>query len=190
MVQLGRTRTATAGMNVTWALADVDTLPFTAATFDVITSCFGVMFAADPPAAVAEMACVLRPGGRIALVNWCADRPTDTLWEPLLRRRPRSPATADPNDWGRPQVLAGWLWPEFIEVASTRRPFSWDFPTVTAALDYFLTASPLHAAALAALSPDEQNGLRGELSARLTAMSAGDVVSLASPYLLVTARRR
>jgi ubiquinone/menaquinone biosynthesis C-methylase UbiE len=31
MVQLGRTRTATSGMNVTWALADVDALPFTAA---------------------------------------------------------------------------------------------------------------------------------------------------------------
>jgi hypothetical protein len=61
---------------------------------------------------------------------------------------------------------------------------------VPAALDYFLTASPLHAAALAAVSPGERSGLRDDLSARLTAMSAGDVVSLASPYLLVTARRR
>jgi hypothetical protein len=55
-------------------------------------------------------------------------------------------ATADPNDWGRPQVLAGWLWQEFIEVASTRWLFSWDFPTVTAALDYFLAVSPGHSA--------------------------------------------
>jgi ubiquinone/menaquinone biosynthesis C-methylase UbiE len=66
---LGRTLTAVAGVNITWALADVDALPFTAATFDAITSCFGVMLAADPPAAVAEMARVLRPGGRIALVS-------------------------------------------------------------------------------------------------------------------------
>ncbi len=191
MVQLGRARTAAAGLEVTWALADVGALPLRAASFDVITSCFGVMFAADPTAAVAEMARVLRPGGRIALISWCADRPNDTLWDPLLGQRPRqTAATADPSDWGRPHVLAGWLRPAFTEVVTARRPFSWDFPTVTAALDYFLTASPRHAAALAALPPHEQTALRIELSTRLTAMSAADVISLPSPYLLVTARRR
>ncbi len=77
-----------------------------------------------------------------------------------------------------------------IAVTSARKPFSWDFPTVTAALDYFLTASPLHVAALAALPADERSGVREELSSRLTGMSAGDVVSLDSPNLLVTVRRR
>jgi len=191
MVQLGQARTVTAGLTVRWVLADVGALPFAAATVDFITSCFGVMFAADPPAAVAEMARVLRPGGQLALVIWCPDRPTDTLWEPLLGQRPRPPAaTVDPSDWGRPHVLAGWLRPAFTDVAIARWPFSWDFPTVTAALDYFLTASPRHAAALAALPPDERAGLRVELSTRLSVMSAGDVISLPSPYQLVTARRR
>lgn len=69
-------------------------------------------------------------------------------------QRPRSPATTDPNNWSRPQVLAGWLWPEFIEVASTRRPLSWDFPTVTAALNHFLAVSPGHGATPANGRPD------------------------------------
>jgi ubiquinone/menaquinone biosynthesis C-methylase UbiE len=51
-------------------VADVQTHPFPAAAFDVVLSRFGAMFFADPPAAFANLARALRPGGRLVLLVW------------------------------------------------------------------------------------------------------------------------
>lgn len=48
----------------------VEELPYGDATFDVVMSMFGVMFAARPDRVAAELARVTRPGGRVALANW------------------------------------------------------------------------------------------------------------------------
>lgn len=51
-------------------VADAQTHPFPAAAFDVVLSRFGTMFFADPPAAFANLARALRPGGRLVLLVW------------------------------------------------------------------------------------------------------------------------
>jgi SAM-dependent methyltransferase len=51
-------------------VADAQTHPFPAAAFDVVLSRFGAMFFADPPAAFANLARALRPGGRLVLLVW------------------------------------------------------------------------------------------------------------------------
>ena len=48
-----------------WVMADAEALPYDAASFDVVLSTFGVMFAPDQAKAASEMARVCRPGGRI-----------------------------------------------------------------------------------------------------------------------------
>src|SRR5690606_30502897 len=50
--------------------ADAEALPFDDASFDVVMSTFGVMFAPDHAKAAAELVRVCRPGGRIALASW------------------------------------------------------------------------------------------------------------------------
>jgi SAM-dependent methyltransferase len=49
---------------------DAQTHRFAAASFDLIFSRFGVMFFADPRAALANLCGALRPGGRLAFVCW------------------------------------------------------------------------------------------------------------------------
>ncbi|MEV6644911.1 class I SAM-dependent methyltransferase [Amycolatopsis sp. NPDC051371] len=51
-------------------VADVQTRAFPPAAFDVVLSRFGAMFFADPPAAFANLARALRPGGRLVLLVW------------------------------------------------------------------------------------------------------------------------
>ncbi|MFI5591094.1 class I SAM-dependent methyltransferase [Amycolatopsis sp. NPDC051758] len=51
-------------------VADVQTHEFPAGSFDVVLSRFGAMFFADPPAAFANLARALRPGGRLVLLVW------------------------------------------------------------------------------------------------------------------------
>jgi SAM-dependent methyltransferase len=53
-----------------FALADVARLPFADASFDVVIDAISLMFGADREAAVAEMARVLKPGGRIVWTGW------------------------------------------------------------------------------------------------------------------------
>lgn len=45
-------------------------LPFPDARFDAALSCFGVVLFPNPAPAISELARVLRPGGRLAIVTW------------------------------------------------------------------------------------------------------------------------
>lgn len=55
---------------VTWQQADVMSLPFADAAFDVAVCQFGVMFFPDRPRAHAEVRRVLKPGGRYIFNVW------------------------------------------------------------------------------------------------------------------------
>jgi SAM-dependent methyltransferase len=66
MVTLAAERVPGAG----WASADAQRLEFRDASFDVVTSQFGVMFFPDKVAAFAETARVLEPGGSTIFLVW------------------------------------------------------------------------------------------------------------------------
>lgn len=50
-----------------------DTLPWGAASFDVVVSCNMFHYISHPVPALHEMARVLRPGGVVVLTDWCDD---------------------------------------------------------------------------------------------------------------------
>jgi demethylmenaquinone methyltransferase / 2-methoxy-6-polyprenyl-1,4-benzoquinol methylase len=54
---------------VTWVLGDVTALPFPDESFDAVTVGFGIRNVPDLEAGLAELARVLRPGGRIACLE-------------------------------------------------------------------------------------------------------------------------
>lgn len=61
--------------NIETRVCDAQQLPFPDATFDLVTSRFGVMFFVEIARALAEIRRVLKPGGRIALMVWGAPAP-------------------------------------------------------------------------------------------------------------------
>lgn len=63
-------RSAEAGLDLACTPADAEALPFDGASFDVVLSCVGVMFAPHHQAAAQEMLRVCRPGGRVGLLSW------------------------------------------------------------------------------------------------------------------------
>jgi demethylmenaquinone methyltransferase / 2-methoxy-6-polyprenyl-1,4-benzoquinol methylase len=71
MLALGRGKLARAGVaeRVTLVQGDIHALPFGDASFDAATMAFGIRNAADRPRALAEMARILRPGGRVAILE-------------------------------------------------------------------------------------------------------------------------
>src|SRR3954466_14506883 len=66
----GRRRAEAAGVELEWVEADAEDLPLEEASFDVALSTFGIMFAPRQSTAAAELARVVKPGGRIALCSW------------------------------------------------------------------------------------------------------------------------
>jgi len=71
MLEPARRRVADAGLdNVEFLQADVQVHMFGEGSFDAVTSRFGMMFFEDPQAAFANLACAIRPGGRLVFVCW------------------------------------------------------------------------------------------------------------------------
>jgi ubiquinone/menaquinone biosynthesis C-methylase UbiE len=61
------------GAGAQLAAADAERLPFRAGVFDVAVSSSSFHYWSHPRAALAEIGCVLRPGGRLVLTDWCGD---------------------------------------------------------------------------------------------------------------------
>ena len=69
LLERGRQRAEAEGLDVTFEFADAEALPYAPASFDVVLSTFGVMFAPEHAQVAGELMRVCRPGGRIGLAE-------------------------------------------------------------------------------------------------------------------------
>jgi demethylmenaquinone methyltransferase/2-methoxy-6-polyprenyl-1,4-benzoquinol methylase len=83
MLEVGRDRMLDAGIveNVSFVLADAEALPFADRTFDCVTIGFGLRNVTDKDAALASFHRVLKPGGRLVVLEFSKLRAP--LLEPL-----------------------------------------------------------------------------------------------------------
>ena len=101
LVQVGRERAVTHGVNIDWQEADAEHLPFADGDFDVVLSCVGVMFAPFHQPVADELVRVTRPGGRVALINWTPAGFIGQLFATMKPFNPPPPAGATPGPlWG------------------------------------------------------------------------------------------
>jgi demethylmenaquinone methyltransferase/2-methoxy-6-polyprenyl-1,4-benzoquinol methylase len=74
MLDRGVEKARRSGANVEWVEADAQALPFPDATFGLVTVAFGLRNIADTGRGLAEMARVLAPGGRLAILEFSLPR--------------------------------------------------------------------------------------------------------------------
>ena len=86
---------------------DIEALPWAEATFDTVTAFNSVQYAVDPATAVAELARVCRPGGRVAIGVWGdpARCETEGLFARLRSLAPPPPGTPAPLGISEPGVV-------------------------------------------------------------------------------------
>ena len=102
---LARARQLTTADNVRFELGDAQIHRFEPAGFDVAISRFGTMFFADPPAAFANLASALRPGGRLVLLVWQPPQANEWALEldaAVGDARQPTPPSLDPFSLGDP----------------------------------------------------------------------------------------
>ena len=99
---------------IDWTEGDAEKLPYPDASFDVVLSQFGHMFAPRPDVALAEMRRVLKPGGRIAFATWPPEHFVGRMFAFIGRNSPPPPAGASPPpQWGNPGIVTERLGPHF-----------------------------------------------------------------------------
>lgn len=191
MVQLGRARTGAERLDVEWLEGDVEDLPFPDGSFDAVASAFGAIFAPRPELAVAEMARVTRPGGRVGLTSWTVDGLMGRMTAVMRRHVPGPSGEADPTAWGREEVARERLEQRFTDVACHRRILPWRDASPAEATAFLAHHSPMHVAALSALDVGGRAGLLADLEAffRAEAGPAGAVDAPAEYLVLVGTRR-
>ena len=104
MLERGRDRLLDAGRTLPAVQCDAEHLPFHSGTFDCVTVGFGLRNMTHKDAALAEMARVLKPGGRLVVLEF------SRVWKPL------EPA----YDWYSFKVLP-WLGDKVVGDASAYR---------------------------------------------------------------------
>jgi ubiquinone/menaquinone biosynthesis C-methylase UbiE len=106
LLQHGRERAATEGMEVEFVEGDAQALPFDDASFDVVISTFGAMFAPDQPRTASELMRVCRPGGRIGMANWTPDGLIGGgIFAITAKHVPPPPGLTPPPRWGTEERL-------------------------------------------------------------------------------------
>src|SRR5712691_6360578 len=130
MLGLLRRRIAERGIaNLTTLLADAQTHALPSASFDLLTSRFGVMFFADPNAAFRNLAGALRPGGRLVMAVWAsiADNvhwkiPYDIAVDRVGPPAPTTPHAPGPMAFRDPDYVRSFLGQAgFTDIAITPR---------------------------------------------------------------------
>ncbi len=187
LLAVARERAAGAGLSAEFLAGDLHALPVPDASVDLVVSVFGVIFAAEPAQAIAEVARVLRADGRAYISAWVPSGPIDALVGTFGRvmREITGSAPAPRFGWSQTEAVASIATPLGLAVSTARRELEiraaspaayvdagWEHPMVLDALPLLRDAGVLDA-------------LRDELIAGLAAASEDpDELRIRSPYVI------
>ena len=174
LLERGRRRAEAEGLDVTFEVADAEALPYPAASFDVVLSTFGVMFAPDHERAASEMMRVCRPGGRIGLASLDArGLPRSAASGRWPRHVPAGPGRAVAAAVGHRGSHPGAVSPDAATIEHTVGTSRSGIESPEHWVDVFRTFyGPVHKA-FAALDADGQAALEADLIALLRKANRG-----------------
>lgn len=192
LLERGKERALAEQLNITFQVADAEALPFEDASFDVVLSTFGVMFAPDQVKVAKELARVCRPGGRIGLANWTPEGFIGQLFKILGRQLPPPADVQPPSRWGVESHLHTLFGSNAASIAVTPRMFNFRYRSTAHFIDTFRTwYGPVHKA-FAVLPADKAAVLESDMTALLNSFNKAGEKSLVVPseYLEIVITRK
>jgi SAM-dependent methyltransferase len=143
---------------------DAESLPYADASFDLVVSLVGAMFAPQPERVAAELIRVCRSQGRIVMVNWTPEGFVGQMFQIIGRHVPPSPLMVSPVKWGDPAIVRDRFQQGIAKLETTKYlyPMCYPFPPA-AVVEFFRTYYGPANRAFTALDASEQNALRHDL---------------------------
>jgi SAM-dependent methyltransferase len=165
LVDRARVRAQAEGLKVRFEEADAEALPFDDASFDVVVSLIGAMFAPRPDHVAKELLRVCAPGGTIAMANWTPQGFIGQMFKTIAKFIAPS-GMPSPVLWGDDPTVRERLGHGLSQLTLTRRHylFSYPFPPWEVVEFFRLYYGPTNRA-FASLDVEGQAQLRQELEA-------------------------
>lgn len=164
LLEQARTRAAGAGLNVKFDEGDAEELPYPDASFDLVVSMYGAMFAPRPERVAAELVRVCRPGGQIVMGNWKPSGFIGQMFKTTAAHVPPPPGMVSPVLWGDEATVRERLHDGIADLHTTPVMALFKYPfSVPETVEFFRLYYGPTQRAFAALSPDKQADLRRDL---------------------------
>jgi ubiquinone/menaquinone biosynthesis C-methylase UbiE len=180
LLESGRRRAQAEGFDVAFKVADAEDLPYPDASFNVVLSTFGVMFAPDHHQAASEMMRVCRKGGRIGLASWTPSGFLGQLFRVVATYVPPIPGVRSPLLWGTDAHIQH-LFQGAARIVQTSRHFAFRYRSPEHWVEVFRTYyGPVHKA-FAALDAEKRAALEADLIALLRQSDRGGSSGLVVP---------
>jgi 2-polyprenyl-3-methyl-5-hydroxy-6-metoxy-1,4-benzoquinol methylase len=145
---------------------DAEQLPYADASFDIVVTMFGAMFAPRPELVASELARVLKRGGLLAMANWNPASFTGKMFKVGSSHVPPPPGIAPPSLWGDEVTVRERLAPFFSTIKTELIPIDFDLPTSPAgAVTFFRTYFGPTQVAFSRLDESGQAALAADLEA-------------------------
>ncbi len=164
LIEQARERALAEGVDAHFEEGDAEALPYEEASFDLVVSLIGAMFAPRPERVAAELTRVCRPGGRIAMANWTPEGHVGQMFKIISTYVPPPPLMASPLQWGNEATVRARLQNGIakLDIAKRRYPMRYPFPPDEVVEFFFVYYGPTNRA-FAALDPCGQRALRQDL---------------------------
>jgi ubiquinone/menaquinone biosynthesis C-methylase UbiE len=188
LLERGRERAAAERLEIEFVEADAQDLPFEDASFDVVTSIYGAMFAPDQQKAADELLRVVKPGGRIGMGNWCPDGSVGTMFKTISKHAPPPPGVPSPLLWGSEEHVRDLFGDGVSELRAERRVSRQPFRSPDHYIEFFRTYFGPTQMAFERVGPEGEQALYDDLKAFLEANNADErAMVLEGEYLEVVA---
>lgn len=190
LIETARQRAAEEGAEVDFEVGDAEAMTYEDASFDVVLSTCGVMFAPDHEAVAGELGRVTKPGGRLALACWQPNTGMHDVFKmmgPFMP--PPAPVAGSPFAWGDREHVRELLGDTFELVFEEH-----DSPlTLASGEEYwelFSTSYGPTKTAIEALEPDRREEFHRAWVEFGDARREGDTMVHHREYLLTLGTRR
>jgi SAM-dependent methyltransferase len=117
-----------AGVTAKFEIGDAEDLPYEDASFDLVMTMFGAMFAPRPDVTASELIRVCRSSGLIAMANWTPDGFTGKTFKLNAKYDPPPADIPAPVLWGNDDVVRQRFSKGISDLQLTRRTIFFEFP--------------------------------------------------------------
>lgn len=181
LIEQARARADAEGVDIQFDEGDAEALPYEDASFDLVISLIGAMFAPRPEVVAAELIRVCRPGGRIVMGNWTPEGFIGSFFKTVGKYLPPPAAIPSPLGWGSEEIVRERLKDGIVDLQLTQRDYAFRYPfPPTDVVEYYRTYFGPTNRAFAALDENGQAALQQDLVALWT---ANNLSSNGSTYL-------